>query len=435
MPAGQLNGADLAWMMTSTALVLLMTPALGLFYGGMVGNKNILNTILMSFTTLGYSLVAWALVAYSLAFSPGNALIGDLRWVFLQGVNLTTSQPLGPSIAHVIYMAFQATFAIITTALVSGGIVGRMPIKGYLVFITLWITVIYGPIAHWVWGGGWLGSLGALDFAGGTVVHVNAGMAALAAALVLGNRTNYGRQAFLPGNVPFVLLGAALLWFGWFGFNGGSAVASNQYAALAFTNTFLAPGGCMLVWSFLDLMRTGKVTAMGIGTAIVVGLVVITPASGFVPPFWGLVMGGIGAVPSYYVMLWRARTRVDESLDVFAGHAIGGATGAILTGVFAVKAWNGVQNGLIAGNPHQVLIQILAVAGAATYSFLGTFALLKIIGAVTAIRASTQAEALGMDSTQHGEEAYTTGEGAILVYPDGPEAALQAGLGRAEAKA
>lgn len=435
MPAGQLNGADLAWMMTSTALVLLMTPALGFFYGGMVGNKNVLNTILMSFTTLGYSLVAWAFVAYSLAFSPGNALIGDLRWAFLQGVNLATSQPLGPSIAHVIYMAFQATFAVITTALVSGGIVGRMPIKGYLVFITLWIIIIYGPIAHWVWGGGWLGSLGALDFAGGTVVHVNAGMAALAAALVLGNRTNYGRQAFLPGNVPFVLLGAALLWFGWFGFNGGSAVASNQYAALAFTNTFLAPGACMMVWSLLDLMRTGKVTAIGIATAIVVGLVVITPASGFVPPFWGLVMGGIGAIPSYYVMLWRARTRVDESLDVFAGHAIGGATGAILTGVFAVKAWNGVQNGLIAGNPQQVLIQILAVVGAATYSFLGTFALLKIIGAVMAIRASTQAEALGMDSTQHGEEAYTTGEGAILVYPDGPEAPLAAGLGHAEAKA
>src|SRR2546426_3434384 len=245
-PAGQLNGADLAWMMTSTALVLLMTPALGFFYGGMVGTKSVLNTILMSFTTLGYTLVAWALVAYSLAFSPGNAIIGDLRWAFLKGIDLATSQPLGPTISHVVYMAFQATFAIITVALISGSIVSRMRIKGYLLFITLWVICIYGPIAHWVWGGGWLGAMGALDFAGGTVVHVNAGMAALAAALVLGNRTNHGRQAFLPGNVPFVLLGAGLLWFGWFGFNGGSAVASNKYAALAFTNTFLAPGACMV---------------------------------------------------------------------------------------------------------------------------------------------------------------------------------------------
>jgi Amt family ammonium transporter len=419
LPAGQLNGADLAWMMTSTALVLLMTPALGFFYGGMVGNKNVLNTILMSFATLSFTLVAWALVAYSVAFSPGTALVGDLRWAFLRGVNLLPSQPLGPSIAHVIYMAFQATFAIITVALVSGGIVGRMPYKAYLLFVTLWVICVYGPIAHWVWGGGWLGSLGALDFAGGTVVHVNAGVAAMVAALVVGNRTNYGRQAFLPGNVPFVLLGAALLWFGWFGFNGGSAVASNASAALAFVNTFLAPAASMLVWSLLDLSRTGKVTAMGIASAMVVGLVVITPASGFVPPIWGLVMGALGAFPSYFVMLWRARGSVDESLDVFAGHAIGGATGAILTGVFAVKAWNGVQDGLLAGHPQQVLIQAVAVLGAAAYSGLGTFVLLKVIGALTSLRAGDREQALGMDPTQHGEEAYTSGEGAILVIPDG----------------
>lgn len=425
LPTGQLNGADLAWMMTSTALVLLMTPALGFFYGGMVGGKNVLNTILMSFTTLGYTLVAWALVAYSVAFSPGNALIGDLRWVLLKGVNLLPSQPLGPTISHVIYMAFQATFAIITVALVSGGIVGRMRFKAYLLFITLWVICVYAPIAHWVWGGGWLGTLGALDFAGGTVVHVNSGTAALVAALVLGNRTNYGRQAFLPGSVPFVLLGAALLWFGWFGFNGGSAVASNGSAALAFVNTFLAPGACMLAWSLLDLARTGKVTAIGVASAIVVGLVVITPASGFVPPIWALAMGAIGAVPSYCVMLWRARGSVDESLDVFAAHAIGGATGAILTGVFAVKAWNGVQNGLIAGNPQQVVIQIVAVLGAAAYSALGTFVLLKVIGALTSLRSTDREEALGMDSTQHGEEAYTSGEGAILVTP---EATIERGL-------
>src|SRR5579875_1151971 len=396
-------------MMTSTALVLLMTPALGFFYGGMVGNKNVLNTMLMSFATLGFSLVAWALVAYSLAFSPGGALIGDLRWALLNGVDLRPGQPLAPSIAHVVYMAFQATFAVITTALVSGGVVARFPFRAYLAFITLWVILVYAPIAHWVWGGGWLGRLGALDFAGGTVVHVNAGTAAMVAALVVGNRKDYGRQAFLPGNLPFVLLGAALLWFGWFGFNGGSAVAANASAALAFTNTFLAPAGAM-----------------------VVGLVVITPASGFVPPLWGLVMGALGAVPSYLTMQWRARASVDESLDVFAGHAVGGATGAVLTGVFAVKAWNGVQSGLIAGNPSQVVVQLLAVLGAAAYSALGTYVLLKGIGLVLPLRATDHEQALGMDHTQHGEEAYQTGEGAVLVLP---EAASEAALEPAGAKA
>jgi Amt family ammonium transporter len=429
---GQISGADLSWMMTSTALVLLMTPALGFFYGGMVGNKNVLNTMLMSFATLGFSLVAWALVAYSLAFSPGGALIGDLRWALLNGVDLRPGQPLAPSIAHVVYMAFQATFAVITTALVSGGVVARFPFRAYLAFITLWVILVYAPIAHWVWGGGWLGRLGALDFAGGTVVHVNAGTAAMVAALVVGNRKDYGRQAFLPGNLPFVLLGAALLWFGWFGFNGGSAVAANASAALAFTNTFLAPAGAMVVWALLDLARTGKVTAMGIASAIVVGLVVITPASGFVPPLWGLVMGALGAVPSYLTMQWRARASVDESLDVFAGHAVGGATGAVLTGVFAVKAWNGVQSGLIAGNPSQVVVQLLAVLGAAAYSALGTYVLLKGIGLVLPLRATDHEQALGMDHTQHGEEAYQTGEGAVLVLP---EAASEAALEPAGAKA
>lgn len=432
MPGGQISAPDLGWMMTSTALVLLMTPALGFFYGGMVGNKNVLNTMLMSFATLGFSLVAWALVGYSLAFSPGGWLIGDLRWALLSGVDLRPGQPLAPTVSHVIYMAFQATFAIITTALVSGGVVGRFPFRAYLLFITLWVVVVYAPIAHWVWGGGWLGRLGALDFAGGTVVHVNAGTAAMVAALVVGNRKDYGRQAFLPANLPFVLLGAALLWFGWFGFNGGSAVAANASAALAFTNTFLAPAATMVVWALLDLARTGKVTAMGIASAIVVGLVVITPASGFVPPIWALAMGALGAVPSYLTMQWRARTSVDESLDVFAGHAVGGATGAVLTGVFAVKAWNGVQSGLIAGNPSQVLVQLLAVLGAAAYSALGTFVLLKAISLILPLRATDHEQALGMDHTQHGEEAYQTGEGAVLVLP---EAAAEPSLEPVGAKA
>src|SRR6266480_7203972 len=218
-PAGQLNGADLAWMMTSTALVLLMTPALGFFYGGMVGTKSVLNTILMSFTTLGYTLVAWALLAYSLAFSPGNAIIGDLRWAFLRGIDLAGSQPLGPTISHVVYMAFQATFAIITVALISGGIVSRMRIKGYLLFITLWVICIYGPIAHWVWGGGWLGAMGALDYAGGSVVHLNAGTAGLVTCLVLGKRVGLGSENMAPHNLVLSVIGASLLWVGWFGFN------------------------------------------------------------------------------------------------------------------------------------------------------------------------------------------------------------------------
>jgi Amt family ammonium transporter len=420
--APSIQGADLAWMMTSTALVLLMTPALGFYYGGQVRSKNLLNTLAMSYATLGFTLVAWALLGYTLAFSPGNAWIGSLVWAGLKGVGLTPSQPLAPTISHVIYMAFQATFAIITVALVSGGIVERMNFRAYLLFIVLWLLGVYAPIAHWVWGGGWLGSLGALDFAGGTVVHVNSGVAALVAALVLGPRKDYGRQAFTPNSLPYVLLGAALLWFGWFGFNGGSAVASNASAALAFVNTFLAPGASMVVWALLDLWRTGKVTAFGMASAIVVGLVVITPASGFVPPFWALVMGAIGVFPSYYGILWRARTRIDESLDAFAGHALGGTTGAVLTGVFAVKAWNGVQNGWIAGNPHQVLIQILAVVAVAAYSALGTFLLLKLIGVLVPLRASEREQALGMDVTQHGEEAYTSGEGAVLLESPLPPA-------------
>lgn len=411
--------ADTAWMLVSTALVLLMTPALGFFYGGLVRAKNVLNTLMMSFSALGLVGIAWALVGYSVAFSPGNAWVGDLSRVLLQNVGLQVQG----SIPHVLFMAYQGTFAIITAALVSGAVVERMQFRAHLLFLVLWALAVYAPIAHWVWGGGWLGRLGALDFAGGTVVHINAGVAAAVAALLLGERRDYARQAILPHNVPFTLLGAGLLWFGWFGFNGGSALASNASAALAFVNTMLAPAATLVVWMLTDLARTGRVTAVGGATAIVVGLVAVTPAAGFVAPLSAVALGAVAAFPSYFAILWRARSRLDDSLDVLAAHGVGGLVGALLTGVLAQKAWNGVADGLLFGNPGQLGIQALASLAAACYSALGTLVVLKVVGALVPLRASDgRGEAMGMDVTQHGEEAYTSGEGAILVLsePAGP---------------
>jgi Amt family ammonium transporter len=287
-----------------------------------------------------------------------------------------------------------------------------------VLFLVLWILLVYAPVAHWVWGGGWLMTKGVLDFAGGTVVHINAGISALVAAIVLGGRKDFGRQAILPHNVPFVLLGAGLLWFGWFGFNGGSALAAGELASLAFTNTFLAPMATLVVWVLLDYFRTGHATAVGGATGIVVGLVAITPAAGFVSPFNAIVLGGLAALPSYYAIVFRARTGLDDSLDVFAGHGMGGLTGALLTGVFASKAWNAAGNdGLLAGNPGQLGLQALGAGVSVVYAGLMTFLILKGLGAVMALRADGKAEGLGMDVTQHGEEAYGSGEGSILVMP------------------
>ena len=291
--------ADTAWMLVSTALVLLMTPALAFFYGGLVRSKNALNTMMMSVAALGFVGVAWALLGYSLAFAEGSAFVGGLSKALLAGVGL---EPQG-TIPHLLFMAYQGTFAIITAALVSGAIVERMRFGAYLAFITLWSLVVYAPVAHWVWGGGFLAKMGALDFAGGTVVHINAATAALVAAVVIGQRKDYARQAILPHNVPFTLLGAGLLWFGWFGFNAGSALAANGTAALAFVNTMLAPAGTLVVWTVLDLLRSGKATAVGAATGIVVGLVAITPAAGFIGPLPALVLGMLAAVPE----LLRAR--------------------------------------------------------------------------------------------------------------------------------
>jgi Amt family ammonium transporter len=376
--------------------------------------------------------VAWALVGYSLALSAGGGasenFIGDLRYAFLSGVDLSEKGAIVPlTIPHALYMAFQATFCIITAALISGAIVERMRFGPYLAFIILWTLFVYAPVAHWVWGGGWLMTRGVLDFAGGTVVHINAGVSALVAALVLGNRKDYGRQAILPHNVPFVLLGAGLLWFGWFGFNGGSALAANELAAVAFTNTFLAPMATLVVWVLLDYFRTGRATAVGGATGIVVGLVAITPAAGFISPTSALLLGAIAAFPSYFAIVLRSRTRLDDSLDVFAGHGIGGMTGALLTGVFASKLWNPAgSDGLLAGNPAQVVTQAIGVASSVVYSAIGTFVILQLLQLVVALRAAPRSEGLGMDVTQHGEEAYTNGEGSILVMPDAGAVAASA---------
>ena len=397
-----MNQADTAWMLIATALVLLMTPALAFFYGGLARSKNALNTMMMSFISLGFVGVAWALIGYTLAFSGTNAWIGDMANVFLSGVGLEAKG----TIPHMLFMAFQGTFCIITAALISGAIIERMRFSAYVAFITIWAIAIYAPIAHWVWGGGWLASLGAFDFAGGTVVHVNAAAAALVAAMVVGKRSDYGSSSILPHNVPFVLLGAGLLWFGWFGFNAGSALAASPQAGLAFVTTMLAPAATLVVWTMLDAVRTGKPTSVGCATAIVVGLVAITPAAGYVSPMSAIALGAIAAFPSYFGILLRSKTSLDDSLDVVAAHGLGGTVGALLTGVFAEKALNGAFDGALFGNPGQVLVQGAAVLGAMFYSAAGTFVILKLIGLVVPLRATVSEEAEGLDIIAHGEEAY-----------------------------
>jgi ammonium transporter, Amt family len=409
-----MNQADTAWMLMSTALVLLMTPALAFFYGGLVRSKNVLNTMMMSFVSLGVVGVLWALVGYSLAFSGSGAWLGDLSFAMLNGVGLDAKG----TIPHVLFMGFQGTFAIITAALISGAIVERMRFSAYVAFIALWALAVYSPVAHWVWGGGWLAQWGALDFAGGTVVHVNAAAAAFAAALVVGKRTGYGASAILPHNVPFVLLGAGLLWFGWFGFNAGSALAASPQAGLAFITTMLAPAATLTVWAMLDAFRTGKPTAVGCATAIVVGLVAITPAAGLISPMNALLLGAIAAVPSYAALVVRAKTSLDDSLDVVAAHGVGGTVGALLTGVFAEKSLNGLADGALYGNPGQLVIQGAAVLATMLYSGLASFVLLKAISLVVSLRADESAEAEGIDISAHGEEAYThTGGSEEIEYP------------------
>jgi ammonium transporter, Amt family len=411
-----INSGDTAWILVATALVLMMTPALGLFYAGLVRSKNTLNTFMMSVCSLGVVTVAWVVVGYSLAFDEGNGFIGGLDHAFLRGVNLDAHA--GLQIPDLLFVVFQASFCIITAALISGAVVERIRFGPYLVFIALWACLVYAPMAHWVWGGGWLQTRGVLDFAGGVPVEMASGFSALAAALVVGARRDYGRQALLPHNAVFALLGAGLLWFGWFGFNGGSALAANGSAALAFANTLFAPAAALVVWIIADTLRGGRATAIGVATAIIVGAVAITPAAGFISPMSALLLGAVAAVPSYLFIVYRTRTRLDESLDVLAAHGLGGVTGILFIGLFAEASWNGVQDGLFFGEPIQLGRQALAVLAATTFSFTATYVLIRLVGFVAPIRASERDEGIGMDVTQHGEEAYTSGDGAILVGGD-----------------
>jgi Amt family ammonium transporter len=408
-----IDTGDTAWMLAATALVVLMTPALGLFYAGLVRSKNTLNTFMMCVAALGVAVVSWAAVGYSLAFAEGNGVIGGLDYALLNGVDLA---PLdGQSIPHLLFFAFQGSFCVITAALVSGAVVERMRFGPFMAFIALWSVLVYPVLAHWVFGGGWLADLGTLDFAGGVPVEMGSGFSALAAALAVGARKDYGRQALLPHNSVYVLLGAGLLWFGWFGFNGGSGLVAGANGVLAFTNTFLCPAATLVVWFTLDLIRGGKVTAVGAATAIIVGCVGITPAGGFVSPGWALALGALAAIPSYLIIVWRPRTRVDETLDVLAAHGIAGATGILVIGVVAQLAWNGTADGILYGDAAQLGHQAVAVLVTPAYAFAATWLILKLVGAATALRAGAHEEALGMDVTQHGEEAYLTGEGAILL--------------------
>ncbi|MDQ4040895.1 MAG: ammonium transporter [Actinomycetota bacterium] len=415
MPA-EINTGDTAWMLVATALVLLMTPALGLFYAGLVRGKNTLNTFMMCVSAIAIGAVTWAAVGYSLAFDGTGDLVGGFGHAFLKDVTFEPRD--GMTIPHLLFMAYQATFCIITIALISGAVVERMRFGAWIAFAALWSVLVYAVLAHWGFGGGWLIEGGTLDFAGGIAVEMASGFSALAAAIVVGARKDYGRRALLPHNSVFVLLGASLLWFGWFGFNGGSGFTTGQNSVLAFTNTLLCPAASLLVWFVLDALRGRRVTAVGAATAIIVGCVLITPAGGFISPGWALALGAAGALPCYAVIVWRPRTRVDETLDVLAAHGIAGLTGILFIGFFAQQNWNAISDGLLYGNATQLKWQALAAVAAPAYAFAMTFALLKLMSVVMPLRTSDHDESIGMDVTQHGEEAYASGEGAILVSPE-----------------
>ncbi len=417
--AAQVDTGDTAWMLAATALVLMMTPALGLFYAGLVRAKNTLNTFMMCIAAIAVATVTWAVVGYSLAFDGTGDLIGGLNYIGLHDV--TFAPRAGLTIPHLVFFAFQATFCIITTALVSGAVVERMRFGPFLIFAGLWSILVYSVLAHWAFGGGWLMERGTLDFAGGVPVEMGSGFSALAAALVVGARKDYGRQALLPHNAVYVLLGAGLLWFGWFGFNGGSGFSTGQNSVLAFTNTLLCPSATLLAWFAIDLIRGRRVTAIGAATAIIVGCVLITPAGGYVSPGWALALGFLGALPCYFVIVYRPRTSVDETLDVLAAHGVAGFTGILAIGFIAQASWNGVSDGLLYGNASQLADQFFAALAGPAYAFGMTYVLLRAIGFVTSLRGAERDEAIGMDRIHHGEEAYASGEGAILVTPEAGE--------------
>jgi ammonium transporter, Amt family len=418
-----INTGDTAWMLVSSALVLLMTPGLAFFYGGLVRSRNVLNTMMMSLVLMAVVGVTWVLWGYSLAFSPDsvttvkdvltvntNPFIGNLNWFGLSGVAFDKPDPVGyaGTIPHQVFMIYQMMFAIITPALISGAIVERMSFKAYFWFILLWSTFIYSPLAHMVWGKGYLGSLGALDFAGGTVVHISSGVSAVVAAWMIGPRRTYPNQPAAPHNVPYVLLGIGLLWFGWFGFNGGSALGANSLAAVAFVATCVAACAGGLMWMILEWVLRGKPTAVGIASGFLAGLVGITPAAGFVMPLYAILIGLITATCCFFAVSLRAKLQFDDSLDTFPVHGVGGTVGAILTGLFATKAVNLTgADGLVYGDPSLVGKQIIAVLITYVFAGLGSFIILTVLKAVLGdLRVKPESEYQGLDINEHGEEGY-----------------------------
>ncbi len=419
---GQVDSGDTALVLVSAGLVLLMTPGLAFFYGGLVRAKNVVHTMILSIVCMAVVGVLWALVGYSLAFSPGGAadkLIGGLSWVGLRGVGGEVMKELAPTVPHGAFMLFQAMFAVITPALISGAIVERVRMKAYLLFVVLWSLVVYSPVAHWVWApGGWLRGLGALDFAGGTVVHINAAAAALVFAVVLGKRRGLRHPSVLPHNVPFAILGAGLLWFGWLGFNGGSALAANGLAAYAFSNTFFAPAAAAAAWGLAELfLFHGKMSGVGLASGAVAGMVAITPAAGFVTPLSSLLLGGLAGMASLLAVRLRPKLGLDDSLDVFAVHGVAATLGALLTGVLATKVVNpdGADGSL-------ALLGIQAVGVAATLAWSGglSFALIKLVALITPLRADEQDEWSGMDTSESGERAYINADETSTFAPPAP---------------
>ncbi len=405
-----IDTGDTSFVLISAALVMLMTlPGLALFYGGLSRKKNILSTIMYSFFAMVVISIQWALFGYSLSFAPDvGQIIGNLDWVGLKGVGFAPSDVYGTTIPHMAFMVFQLMFAVITPALISGAFAERMRFPAFLAFLILWSTLVYDPVAHWVWGGGWLGTLGSLDFAGGTVVHILSGVSGLVACLVLGKRKGYGSEPMIPHNLPFVVIGASLLWFGWFGFNAGSALGANGLAASAFVVTHLATAAAALSWVVAEWTHRGKPTILGAATGAVAGLVAITPASGFVDPMPAIIIGLVSGVVCYVAVgVIKAKLGYDDSLDAFGVHGIGGTWGALATGIFANPAVNPAGIGLLYGNPGQITIQIISIAASWAIAGVGTLVILKAIGVVTKLRATDEEQDTGLDITQHGEDAYT----------------------------
>ncbi len=400
---------DTAWMLISTALVMLMTPGLALFYSGMVRRKNALGTIMQSFIALGLVTILWVLYGYSLAFGPDiGHLIGSLKWAGLTDVGLTPNPDYAATIPHQAFMIFQMMFAIITPALITGAFAERFKFSTYLIFVAIWLTIVYCPIAHWVWGiGGWIRELGALDFAGGLVVHISSGVSALAAAIIVGKRKGYNTEPMPPHNLTMTLLGAALLWFGWFGFNAGSSLAAGSLATSAFVVTHIATAAATLSWLFIEWIHRGKPTALGAASGAVAGLVAITPASGFVAPLPAIIIGLFAGMICYAAVNLKTKLGYDDSLDAVGVHGVGGIWGAIATGLFATTAINSFgADGLFYGNPDLLVKQLISIVAAATYAFIVTFIILKALDVIMGLRVTTEEETTGLDLSQHGERGY-----------------------------